>query len=275
MEPSLYDSHTHTHLCRHAKGEPLDYARAAAARGLDGVIITDHNPIPGGWEASIRMKPRQFTRYLEMVEAARRQWAGIVDVRLGIESDFFPGMEPYLEKFHASAPFDFVWGSVHCHTRSYKEAFFTGDIPAYTRLYYEYLAQSAETGLFDAITHIDVPKFMWPEQWNIEEVIGDVRRALDRIAATGVAIELNTSGLYKPYPEMNPGPELLREMAERDIPVVLGSDAHMPERTGGDFEQALCLLKAAGYTEISWFCERKRQITSISAAREKLAKSRA
>ena len=32
--PLPADTHTHTQLCRHAGGLPIDYARAAAARGI-------------------------------------------------------------------------------------------------------------------------------------------------------------------------------------------------------------------------------------------------
>ena len=61
-------------------------------------------------------------------------------------------------------------------------------------------------------------------------MMGDIRRCLDRIAATDTAMEINTSGLNKLYPEMNPGPQMLAEMCERGIPVVMGADAHDPVR---------------------------------------------
>lgn len=73
----------------------------------------------------------------------------------------------------------------------------------------------------------------------------DIRRSLDRIAATGVAMEVNTSGLQKRVPEMNPLPDMLREMAVRGIPVTLGADAHVAGRVGANFLPALRLLTAA------------------------------
>ena len=80
-------------------------------------------------------------------------------------------------------------------------------------------------------------------------------------------MELNTSGLQKAIPEMNPGPEILREMNLRGIPVVIGSDSHFPERVGADFDMALGLLEAAGYAEVSFFIERKRNTVGIAEAR--------
>ncbi len=91
-------------------------------------------------------------------------------------------------------------------------------------------------------------------------------RALDRIAATGVAMELNTSGLLKALPEMNPSPSQLGLMRERGIPVVLGADAHMPRRVADGYAMALRMLQAAGYAEVSYFLERRRHEVPITEA---------
>ena len=40
------DYHTHTPLCRHAEGEPIDYARRARQLGLGELGFSDHSPMP-------------------------------------------------------------------------------------------------------------------------------------------------------------------------------------------------------------------------------------
>ena len=79
-------------------------------------------------------------------------------------------------------------------------------------------------------------------------------------------MELNTSGVQKPLPEMNPSPPQLVMMRERGIPVVIGADAHVPERVGDGYVTALHLLQASGYTEVSYFLDRKRQDVPIPDA---------
>ena len=69
-------------------------------------------------------------------------------------------------------------------------------------------------------------------------------------------MELNTSGLNKRYAAMNPGPEMLAMMAERGIPVVIGSDAHVAQRVGDRFRLAINHLKAAGYSTVRVYEER-------------------
>ena len=270
ISPILYDSHMHTPLCKHARGEPEEYAAVAEQRGLKGIIITCHNPGPKGWSPRIRMGLEEFSDYLAMVERARHEWAGRVDVRLGLESDFMPDMEPWLEKLHAQADFNFILGSVHPHSRYYKERYFTGGPLAYQWQYFEHLAVAAESGLFDCLAHPDLVKDVFPEEWDLSRLLDRVRHTLDRIAQSGVAMELNTSGLNKKCKEFLPGPAILAEMQTRNIPVVLGSDAHQPERVAADFDRALGLLEDIGYDHVSFFLNRQRQDVTLTAAQQSL-----
>jgi histidinol-phosphatase (PHP family) len=269
-EPILYESHSHTPLCKHAKGEPEDYAEVALQRGLKGIIITCHNPLPDGISQSVRMFPEQMGEYVDLVARAREAYAGKVDVRLGLEADYMPGLESFLEKQLSSQPFNHVLGSVHPHIKDYKEKYFSGDAAAYHELYFEHLAMAAETGLFDTLAHPDLVKNVFSEEWNLQRTLPAILRALDRIAATDVAMEINTSGINKVIPEMNPNPTMLREMYQRGIPVVIGADAHVPERVAADYENAMDLLEAAGYSEIQFFLERKPQKVAIENARGSL-----
>ena len=56
-------------------------------------------------------------------------------LRLGLESDFFPGIERWAEKLHARVPLHHVLGSVHMQVTHYKERYFTGDYFAYQQTY--------------------------------------------------------------------------------------------------------------------------------------------
>jgi histidinol-phosphatase (PHP family) len=269
-EPILYETHMHTPLCKHAKGDPEEYAAVAEQRGLKGIIVTCHNPTNDGWASNVRMSFDQFDDYVALVERARQAWAGRVDVRLGIESDYVPGMESWLEKLHGMADFHHILGSVHAPLPDYKDRYLNGDIVAFQRLYFEHLALAAETGLFDTLAHPDLVKNVSPSEWKLERLLGDIRQALDRIAATGVAMELNTSGLNKAIREMNPGRTILAEMYQRDIPVVVGADAHEPGRVAANFGDAFDLLESVGYSHVNVFLKRERYEIEIEAARQSL-----
>jgi histidinol-phosphatase (PHP family) len=268
--PVLYETHMHTPLCKHAIGEPEDYAAVAQRRGLKGIIVTCHNPMPDNYAARVRMDPGQFPAYVELVARARKAWMEKVDVRLGIESDYSPGFEPYLEKFHASAAFNYVLGSVHPHVGEYQTLYYRGDPVAFQKLYFEHLAMAAESKLFDSLSHPDLVKNCFPRTWRVDAIMDEICASLDRIAKAGTAMELNTSGLNKDIQEMNPGPKILEKMRERNIPVVVGADAHAPVRVAADFEKALDMLREIGFKSVNIFLERKRVEIPIAEARASL-----
>lgn len=269
-QPVLYETHTHTPLCQHAVGEPSEFADFAFRRGFDGLIVTCHNPMPDGFAPGVRMRPDQFDEYLRMVFRARQNWRGRLDVRLGIEADYFPGHERWLEHQLQLADFQYVLGSLHPQLREFRGRYWNGDALEYQQVYFGLLADAAETGFFDCLAHPDSVKNDVPDQWRPARIMDDICDALDRIAATGVAMELNTSGIYRPIPEMHPFPEMLVEMRKRSIPVVIGSDAHEPRRVGDGFHEALYLLESCGYEDISFFVNRVRQDVPIPVARERL-----
>lgn len=268
MKPILYEQHMHTPLCRHALGRPEEFAAVAHARGLAGIVVTCHNPWPNGFMPDARMYPDEWLEYLRLVESAREACAGWCDIRAGVEADYWPGHEDFVRELVESAPLHHVLGSVHPY-EEYQEIFGSEGELQLQRQYFEHLAMSAETGIFDTLAHPDLIKNMVSD-WNVERIMPSIQAALDRIAATGVAMELNTSGLNKAVPEMNPGPEMLREMAIRGIPLVIGSDAHWPSRAAAQWEEAMANAEAAGYQQISFFLDRQRTDVPIDVAKRSL-----
>lgn len=232
--------------------------------------MTCHSPMPNRFSHRVRMAPEQFGEYLKIVQEAADAAPDGFEVRLGMESDFFPGKEKWLQQLHSKAEFHYVLGSVHWHIPEYLDAFWKGDAVAFRRQYFEHLAESAESGLFDSLAHPDLVKNATPEDWNFKSMRSVIADSLDRIARTGVAMELNTSGLNKPYPEMNPGPEMLKMIAERNIPIVLGSDAHTPRRVADQFPRALDYLQDAGFDSVSVFRERRRSDYPIQTVLDSL-----
>ena len=270
MQSVIFDSHMHTPFCRHAEGLPGDYAAHAEERGLRGIVITCHTPLPGRIDAAVRMSEDELENYTALVQAASNEWHGKIDVLLGLESEFIPGLEREVERIHRRAPFQYILGSVHAGVPEYMERYFHDDIREFHITYFDHLARAAESGLFDALSHPDIVKNCFPLDWRPEELQDEIRRALERISKTQTAMELNTSGLLKAVPEMNPGRFMLREMSRLGIPVVLGSDAHHPSRVADRFEEALSILEEEGYRKVVCFKGRQRIDVDISSAKATL-----
>ena len=165
------------------------------------------------------------------------------------------------------AEFHYLLGSVHPQCSEFYDRFWRDDPIDFQLSYFDQLANTAEQELFDCLSHPDLVKNETAISWDPIEIMEDICDALDRIANTGIAMELNTSGLRKTISEMNPCPEILREIRSRNIPVVIGADAHDPVRVGDRFIEALDLLTDCGFDSVSYFVKRQRQEVSIQSAR--------
>ena len=64
------DYHMHTPLCRHASGEPVEYARHAVEIGLSEIGFSDHSPMRRDDFDNWRMRFDQLDEYVEKVGRA-------------------------------------------------------------------------------------------------------------------------------------------------------------------------------------------------------------
>jgi len=83
------------------------------------------------------------------------------------------------------------------------------------------------------------------------------------IKASGMVLEINTSGLRKPVAELYPSSAILQEAYHLDIPITFGSDAHSTAQVGAGLQEAYALAKSIGYTKAVTFRNRQREMIKI------------
>ena len=262
--PILADHHMHTPLCQHATGPMEDYIERGIERGLRAVGFSDHNPLPDGLGANVRMKESELDYYVQRVLDLRYQYRGKIDVLLGLELDYIPGLEPYLEKQIARYPWDYIIGSVHymdpdCRVGSWSRHF-TADVDEHYARYFQLMRQLAASGLCDILAHFDVVKRTGhaPTPRALEEA----KRTLEAIAPTGLCIEINTSGYRHPeLPEPQPYPSLPLALHAHQlgIPLLVNSDAHAPDQVAMKFAEMESWLKQNNCRRLVQFSERKKE----------------
>ncbi|MDP8266648.1 MAG: histidinol-phosphatase HisJ family protein [Candidatus Aceula meridiana] len=262
MKPIL-DYHNHTILCGHAIGEPFEYVEAALKQGLKEIGFSDHAPLVSHEDPTVTMSFEQLPRYHQMIEEVKSRYAeSDIVIRVGIEADFIPGYEEKTRTIVEGYPYDFVIGSVHFigdfpfDNPKHKDRLKTDDINQVFRDYNVLLRQSAKSGMFDIMAHIDLVKKFGDKP--TEDLSDDFRETAKAFKEAGVAVEINSSGLRKPVQEIYPSLAVLKILAETEIPITFGSDSHAPGDVGADFDKALELAKQAGYREYVAF--EKRQI---------------
>lgn len=192
------------------------------------------------------------------------------DLKLGIEADFVPGREDRIATLLDGRDWDFVVGSVHFlrdHSLDTEEYSVWGageSAEKVWRRYFETIAESARSGLYDVIGHPDLVK-VWGR--SAPRPDGDLRRyyepAVEAFADSGVAVEFSTAGWRKPVEEQYPAVPFLEMVLEAGCPIALSSDGHTPDQLGFEYARALELLERVGVSEIAVFERRERRLEPL------------
>ena len=265
------DYHVHTFRCGHAGGSSRDFVEAAIARGLSEIAFTDHVPLyflpPERRDPSLAMDEESFDGYLEEVADLSREYRGQIIVRLGLEADYAEGREEELRSWLGRADWDLVLGSVHHVAGDWIDS--PGAARRFDREgaeflygeYYRLLARAASSGLFDVLSHFDLPKkFGHRPAAPLER---EEETAIRAAAASGCAVEVSSAGLRKPVGEIYPEARLLRRLVAEGVPVVFPSDAHAPAEVGWGFDRLLVHARDCGARELVTFERRVRSFTKI------------
>ncbi len=254
------DYHMHTPLCGHAIGEPSEYVEQALRVGLEEIGFSDHAPLVAYEDARYTMNASQLPLYHSMIEAVQKKYASFT-IKIGLEADYVPGFEEKTRKMLSSYPYDFVIGSVHFIENwafddpDQKLRWKDRDIDTVYRDYYSLLRRSASSGLFDIMGHVDlVKKFGHRATADLSD---EVENTAGVFKKAGVTVEINTSGLRKPVKEIYPSLDVLKIYQKAGVPITFSSDSHDPQDVGRDYDKAVALAKAAGYTEYLVFRKRK------------------
>ncbi len=260
----LADYHMHTPLCGHAVGQPKEYAEHARKIGLEEIGFSDHAPLVSHEDPRITMNIRQLPEYHKMIEEVRSKYAPL-RIKIALEADFIPGYEDKTRAIIQNYPYDYIIGSVHFigswgfDNPDDRERWNQENINAVYREYYALLRQSAESGLFDIMGHVDLVKKFGHRA--TDDMTKEIEKTAKVFKKTGVTVEINTSGLRKPVGEMYPAPQCLQIYQKAGVPLTFGSDAHAPQDVGKDFDKAIVLAKAVGYKEYLIFKQRKVERT--------------
>jgi histidinol-phosphatase (PHP family) len=256
--------HTHTSFCD-GQGSVEDFCAAAHAKGLVSIGFSAHAPLPAGLRSGWHLRAERFGEYREAVRAARSAWRGKLAVYLGLEADYIEGRSSAANFDRDALGLDYIIGSVHYVTASrcvdcppadfarlVKEDF-GGDAMALADRYWDLLEKSVAAGGFDIAGHADlIKKNNADGRWFSpadERYDRRIRRAADAIAASGIAVEVNTGGLNRGFTsEPYPSVRFLRLLRAKDVPVLISADAHRPEHLGGGYAEARRVLLEAGYT---------------------------
>ena len=221
--------HTHTPRCLHAEGAEEEYAKAAIAGGLKTLGFSDHTPqfFPGDYYSRMRMRPNELQEYADTVLQLRKSYAGQLDIRLGLEAEYYPALFPELISHLRDTEIEYLLLGQHWNLNEYDAPFNGTPTSNKTDLeqYCNQVIEAMYTGLFTYFAHPDLMYFVGDD--------GIYKQHMQRLCKAAkscdVPLELNFLGhlANRHYPNMR----FWEIAAEENCSVVFGCDAHRPQDT--------------------------------------------
>lgn len=275
----LYDMHVHTTYSSDAQSSLEEYAalfrNGAGQKGAGqgncppgtGIGFAEHVdflPECGSYEY---MDPHE---YIAAVHGLRESGC---DFYAGAEIDYVKQVETEIISHLKKYNYDYTICSVHMvdglavSDRNFPpEGADIGFLSEVAVKYYKELEYGVKAGIFDVVGHVGVFRRYLPDKiGNDRRFAGLVREAeleaARLCAASGMIVEVNTSGLFSLSACTLPGNEFLKNYYDFGGRLVcLGSDAHRTADVGRGFGESAAALKAAGFQYLTLPWDREHRI---------------
>ena len=266
-----FNLHTHTNYSD-GSSDPEDYIKEAIYQGFDTLGFSDHSPVP--FENNFAIREEKLENYIQVISGLKNAYSHKsaipgINILLALEVDYISGVSQSTNHYRKFNHFDYFIGSVHLvksedseklwfidgpdiiiYDNGLKEIF-SGDARKAVTAYYQQMQEMIVTQKPDILGHMDKIKMYNRGRFFSEEdpwYIALVEETLDVSAAAGCVIEVNTRGIYKKRSDtLFPGPEVLKKIRLRNIPVTITSDAHKPQELSLGFEDARKVLIELGF----------------------------
>lgn len=261
---SFVDCHVHCNYSDDCKVEAYKEVEAAVKLGLKGIAFTDHYDLE---------YPNHKYHFEFNVSQRRASIAALydcfkdkIDVLHGIEIGIQPHVVKQSVDIIKQGRFDCVICSTHAvdgFSLCSQSGFFEGKTQeqAY-RCYLEEIYSAITTFKdYDIVGHIGYVRRYGPYEnrsMPYDTYADLIDLILKQIILDGKGIEINTSGYA--YKLGSPIPDLDTIKRYRELGgeiITLGSDAHTIERVADKFDQAVKVLKQAGFKYVAYFRQRK------------------
>ena len=228
----LWDYHTHNERCRHADGPVEEYVLKAIEIGLEEIGCSDHFPmrlLPESADVwKYAMEIEDFPNYLEECKQLREKYQDQITVKIASEVDFFPSVfEEYCTLVSQYwDDLDYIIGSIHVVQWEDIDAWGVDDEVFQARFdeygsnkvyleYYNEVLQMAQTGFYNIVGHMDLPKKFCHMPVDSAPVWEKMLDILDAVQQSEMAVEINCSGFLKPIGEQYPSEQILQEIVNR------------------------------------------------------------
>lgn len=227
-----FNYHTHTSRCGHARGADDDYCQAAIKAGYEILGFSDHAPYRDSSMPRARMDWDMLDDYLDSVKQLKTKYEGKLDVKLGLETEFFP---EYLdEKKYLKEKVDYLILGQHFSKPYRGISYFNHNSDEELWGYCQGVINGLESGLFMYLAHPDVYMF---KQTEFSETCQKIAHLIcAKAAETNTPMEVNVHGVPRGTYQFEAGVryyyphlEFWKIAAQYPVKCLIGVDAHSPD----------------------------------------------
>lgn len=263
--------HTHTNYCD-GNNTAEQMIIAAINSNMQSIGISTHGPTP--FVSDWNLQNDQIDAYIKEILSLKKKYEYTINVFLGMELDYIGDLGfSYLPEGLIDR-LDYYIGSVH-YLGTFNDGIkwtvdydldellrgidesFKGNRKIAVEKYYEFISEMAVKYEPPVIGHLDLFKknnknnviFDENEDWYIKTV----ERCLDVIKNTSSVIEINTGGIARKFTdEQYPSTFILKMIKEKDIPIMINSDAHSIDCICCCFDEMYKLVYDLGFKKLSY-----------------------
>lgn len=244
--------HTHTRLCRHAKGDIEDYVKEAINLEFTSLGFSDHGPLDGA--GFVRMSLDEFYNiYLPDFKKCKELYKDKINLYIGLEIEYLQGKEDYYKKLKEDL--DYLVLGPHYYSmldQNNLTSAYNVNNSAALNIYVTMIEQALDTGYFDILAHPDLFLCGYPK-WDKQLEIA-LRRICKACIKNNVILECNTNGYSKGEKDFNgfidykyPNKHFFQIVSEyKELKVIVSSDAHDPKDLEKDMDRGYQMLKELG-----------------------------
>lgn len=222
----LYNYHSHTKRCHHARGNDEDYVLEAIKNGYDEIGFSDHAPyiFPKGHKSTFRMSCDDAQGYVDSILDLKEKYKNVINIKLGFEVEYYPELIEKELEFLKSLHYDYIILGQHFTDNEYEPwAKYSGHETDSVAILDKYISQvllAAKCGEFTYIAHPDVINFTGDKDIYIKKMTDMVKK----LKEIGIPLEFNFLGYTtnRHYPNR----DFWQIVAEYGNDVVIGLDAH-------------------------------------------------
>ena len=221
----IYNYHTHTFRCHHAKGTDEEYIKSAIEAGIKYLGFSDHIPFsfPDGHESFYRVEMSQGEEYIKTIRSLADKYKNNIQICVGFEMEYYPSYFEEMLKNAKNFGADYLILGQHFVADEWPEGIPSGgwtDDERRLITYVDNVISAIKSGVFTYVAHPDILRY----EGDTRIYRREMKRLCEAAKNYNIPLEINLLGIR--YDKHYPSDKFFAIAGEVGAPITIGYDAH-------------------------------------------------